>query len=127
MTYALVTGALFRAPEQRTSKANKPYVTATIKAKDGDAFQFWRVTAFADAVQAELMRLTDGDAVSVQGPLKAELYAKDGGEQKHSLSLIADHVLVLRQPRKHASQTATEPCNSPPSMTRSPTEALTCS
>jgi single-stranded DNA-binding protein len=100
MTYALVTGSLFRAPEQRTSKANKPYVTATIKAKDGDAFQFWRVTAFADTVQAELLRLTDGDAVSVQGSLKAELYAKDGGEQKLSLSLIAEHVLVLRQPRK---------------------------
>ena len=35
--FAIVTGALFRAPEQRTSKAGKPFVTATIRAKDGDA------------------------------------------------------------------------------------------
>jgi len=99
-TYALVTGTLFRAPEQRTSKAGKLYVAATIKAKDGDTFQFWRVTAFSDSVQAKLMRLGDGDAASVQGALKAELYAKDGGEHKLSLSIIAEHVLALRQPWK---------------------------
>jgi single-stranded DNA-binding protein len=95
--YALVLGSLFRAPEQRTSKAGKLYVTATIKAKDGDAFQFWRVTAFSESVQTELMRLTDGDALSVQGGLKAETYEKDGAT-KLSLSVIADHVLALRQP-----------------------------
>jgi hypothetical protein len=102
--YALVTGTLFRAPEQRTSKAGKLYVTATIKAKDGDAFQFWRATAFSESSQAELMRLTDGDAVSIQGGLKAELYAKDGGEPKLSLSVLADHVLALRQPPKPRRQ-----------------------
>ena len=37
--YALISGQLFRAPEQRTSKAGKPFVTATIRAKDGDASQ----------------------------------------------------------------------------------------
>ena len=47
-----------------------------------------------------LRRFTDGDAVSIQGALKAELYAKDGGEPKLSLSIIADHVLALRQPPK---------------------------
>jgi single-stranded DNA-binding protein len=98
--YALVTGTLFRSPEQRTSKAGKPYVTATIKAKDGDAFQFWRMTAFSDSAQAELMRLTDGDAVSVQGALKAEIYEKAGGETRLSLSVIAEHVLALHQPWK---------------------------
>jgi hypothetical protein len=40
---ALVTGTLFRAPEQRTSKAGKPFVVATLKAKDGDE---WVVTQF---------------------------------------------------------------------------------
>jgi single-stranded DNA-binding protein len=98
-TYVLVSGSLFRAPEQRTSKAGKLYVTATIKAKDGDAFQFWRVTAFSESVQAELMRLTDGDALSVQGALKAETYEKNGAT-KLSLSVVADHVLAQRQPPK---------------------------
>jgi len=108
--YALVTGAIFRAPEQRTSKASKPYVTATIKAKDGDAFQFCRLTAFSDTVQAELMRLTDGDAVSVQGSLKAEIYDASSGEKRISLSVIADHVLALRQPLKPRSFSRHDDC-----------------
>jgi single-stranded DNA-binding protein len=97
--FALVSGSLFRAPEKKTSKSGKDYVTATIRAKDGDASQFWRVTAFSESAQAELMRLVDGDAVSVQGPLKVETYEKDGAT-KLSLSVVADRVLALRQPPK---------------------------
>jgi hypothetical protein len=36
---ALVTGTLFRPPEQRTSKSGKPFVTATIRVKRGDPSQ----------------------------------------------------------------------------------------
>jgi single-stranded DNA-binding protein len=97
---ALVTGALFRAPEQRTSKAGKPFVTATIRAKDGEASQWWRVTAFSETAQADLMRLEEGDSVSVQGAFKDELYQPEGSEPKVSLSIIADRVLALRQPPK---------------------------
>ena len=96
-------GQLFREPEQRTSKAGKPFVTATIRAKDGEAAQWWKVLAFAETARAELMRLTDGDALSVQGALQAETYEKDGATRL-SLSVVADQVLALRQPRR-----ATEP------------------
>jgi hypothetical protein len=34
--FAIVTGSLFKAPEQRTSKAGKPFVTATTRVKDSD-------------------------------------------------------------------------------------------
>jgi single-stranded DNA-binding protein len=98
--FALFSGSLFRAPEQRTSKAGRPFVTATIRVKDGDALQWVRVTAFSESAQAELMRVGDGDALSVQGSFKAELYQPDGGETKLSLSIVADQVLVLRQPPK---------------------------
>ena len=94
--HVLVTGTLFRPPEQRTSKAHKRFVTATIRAKDGDESQWWKVLAFSESIQAELMRLADGDAISVQGALKAELYDKDG-EKRFSLSIIADYVLALLQ------------------------------
>ncbi len=57
------------------------------------------MTAFSDPAQAELMRLGEGDGVSVQGALKVETYERDG-ETKLSLSLVADHVLPLRQPPK---------------------------
>jgi hypothetical protein len=98
--FALVTGALYRAPEQRTSKAGKPFVTATIRAKDGEASQWWKVVAFSESAQAELMCLGDDDACTVQGAFKAELYQPEGGEPKVSLSIIADRVVALRQPPK---------------------------
>jgi hypothetical protein len=89
---AIVTGSLFRAPEQRTSKAGKPFVTATIRAEDGEVSQWWRV-----------MRLGEGDACSVQGSFKAELYPPE--QPKVSLSIIADHVLALRQsPRERKAK-----------------------
>jgi single-stranded DNA-binding protein len=96
--FALVTGTLFRAPEQRTSKAGKVFVAGTLRFKDGETFQFVRFVAFSESAQAELMRLGDGDACSVQGSFKAELYRPDSGEPKVSLSIIADRVLALRQP-----------------------------
>jgi len=101
--HVLISGTLFREPEQCTSKAGKPFVTATIRAKDGDASQWWKVLAFSESVQAELMRLTDGDALSVQGALTAKTYEKDG-QTKLSLSVVADHVLALRQPSKSSRQ-----------------------
>jgi single-stranded DNA-binding protein len=100
--HALISGTLFRPPEQRTSKSGKQFVTATIRVKDGEAAQWWRVTAFSETAQAELMRLGDGDALSVQGSFKAELYDKDG-DKRLSLSLVADCVLALRQQRRTKS------------------------
>jgi hypothetical protein len=83
--HVLISGTLFRAPEQQASKAGKPFVTATIRVKDGDrsmgsgqASQWWKVLAFSESVQAERMRMADGDAVSVQGAFRAELYDKGG-------------------------------------------------
>lgn len=75
---ALIIGSLFRAPEQRTSKAGRPFVTATLKAKNGDSVEWWKILAFSETVCADLMRLGDGDALSAQGALKAETYEKDG-------------------------------------------------
>jgi single-stranded DNA-binding protein len=80
-----------------------------LKARDGNHTQFWRIAAFSEPVQAELMRLTAGDAVAVEGALKAELYDR-GGEIELSFGVIAEHVLPLRQPgqkQKEEGQAAT--------------------
>jgi single-stranded DNA-binding protein len=96
----LVQGTLFHSPEQRTGKTSgKNFVAATIKVRDGEAAQFWQVLAFSAEAQNELLRLDDGDALSVQGGLRAEAYEK-GGEPRVSLTVLADAVLPLRRPRK---------------------------
>jgi single-stranded DNA-binding protein len=107
-----VSGTLFHAPESRTLKAGRANATATtaiLKAKDGNYTQYWRIAAFSEPVQAELMRLTAGDAVAVEGALKAELYDRNG-ETDLSFGVIAEHVLPLRQPgqkRKKEGRAAT--------------------
>jgi single-stranded DNA-binding protein len=109
MIIALIAGALFRSAEKKTSKAGNPFVVATMKIKSGETLQWCRITAFSESAQTELMRLTDGDSLSAQGQLKAEIYTKEGCEPRVSLSIIADQVLALRQPSKDRKPKAPEP------------------
>ena len=106
--FVLVSGSLFRAPEKRTSKNEKPFVTATLVAKVGETTQWWRIIAFSENAQAELLRLSEGDALSVQGALKVEEYEKEG-QKRVSLGVIASHVLALRQPPKPRGRDEREP------------------
>jgi Single-strand binding protein family len=97
---ALLMGVLHKLPEQRASKAGKPFVMATLRVSDGSASEYWQLFAFAEPSQAELMRLKSGDRLSAQGRLQIELYTARDGQQKISRTLLIDHVLALRRPRR---------------------------
>jgi single-stranded DNA-binding protein len=99
----LVKGTLLHAPESRTLKNGGLCVKATLKAKDGDYTRFWHILAFDEAVQAALLRLSDGDAVAVQGSLKAELHDRNG-ETALSFGVIAERAQSLHQPGKKRSK-----------------------
>src|SRR5215472_17602384 len=106
--HVLISGTLFRSPEERTGKTSgKNFVVATVRVRDGEAAQYWRVLAFSDTAQSELLRLEDGDALAVQGSLRAEAYSKDG-EPRVGLTVIADVVLPLRRPRKREERQAAQ-------------------
>jgi single-stranded DNA-binding protein len=95
--FALVTGVIFRAPLQKTSKAGKPYTTCTVKAgaDDNASGDFWNVLIFSESAQLEMLRLEIGDAVSIRGKLKIEIFEKDG-QARISRSIFADAALGLR-------------------------------
>ena len=97
--HVLVSGSLFKAPEQRTSQAGRRFVSATIRVggENRDA-EFWSLMVFSDSAQAELLRLGVGDALSAQGSAKFELYQKDGGEVRISRTIFANAILPLRAP-----------------------------
>jgi single-stranded DNA-binding protein len=95
--HALITGSLAAAPESKTSKAGKPYVSATVKAAQGDGMIWFRCIAFDDAPMAALGRLKAGDSLSVQGALKLEIYTPEGKEPRVSPSIVINHVIALRQ------------------------------
>jgi hypothetical protein len=58
-----------------------------------------KVLAFSETAQTELMRLCDGDAVSLQGSLSAEIYQPAGRDARISLTFFVDAILPLRRPK----------------------------
>jgi hypothetical protein len=53
--HAIITGALHGAPETRAAKTGRDYVTATLRARDGDELRFINVISFSESAQTELM------------------------------------------------------------------------
>lgn len=76
-----------------------PFVTATLRAKDGDATSWWKLLAFSESAGAELMRLGDG-------------------ETRVNLTCIVDNVLALRQPPRERKAKAAPPPKSTPDRSR---------
>jgi hypothetical protein len=56
--HVLIQGTLFRSLEERTGKTSgKNFVAATLRVRDGESAQYWRVLAFSAEAQSELLRL----------------------------------------------------------------------
>lgn len=92
---ALVTGKLWKAPEERRSNAGKTFVIANVRAADGEGESlFVNVVAFSDSAKAALLALDDGDSVSLAGSLKIGTYEARDGSAKPSVSMVASKVLT---------------------------------
>jgi single-stranded DNA-binding protein len=93
----LVTGSIFREPQERNSASGRSYTSTTVKAAgaDNEGSDFWSVLAFGDTAKSELLRLHVGDKVSLQGKPKFEIFEKDG-KARISRTVFADQVLALR-------------------------------
>jgi single-stranded DNA-binding protein len=107
MTVAvLVSGSLFKNPEMKTSKAGKSYATASIRTASADntAADFWNLLIFSETVVAQLMQLTEGDKLAVQGSCKIELF-----NGKISRTVFVDAILPLRAPPREKKPKAAKP------------------
>ena len=95
MIDGLIAGRVFGQPAQRTGKSGKPFVVAKLRAAvDGAEAVFVNVLAFADAAQAALLALADGDSVAVTGPLKVGVWQDKTGAHRPSIDLVAHQVLT---------------------------------
>jgi single-stranded DNA-binding protein len=110
----LISGSIFKEPQERTSSSGRKYVTTTLKAAAADnaSSDFWSVLAFGTTAGAELMRLAVGERVTIQGGLKLELYTANDGATKISRTIFADHAMALRQPPKERRAKAAKPATS---------------
>lgn len=97
MISALASGQLVRAPKSGTSASGTRWANATLRCstgtdREGAALSsFVSVIAFGDTA-AKLAKLAQGDAISVQGPMKQTEYTKDG-ETRHGLEILANALL----------------------------------
>jgi single-stranded DNA-binding protein len=110
--FALVSGSLFRASEEKTAaKSGRRFLSATIKVRDSaETVAFVKAIVFSESAQAALMNLQDGDALSVQGSLSPETYVSvPSGETKISLTIFAEQILPLRQLPKQRQVKSKEP------------------
>jgi hypothetical protein len=108
--HILVSGSLWKNPEQRSSsKTGKTYVSASIRTSSADntPADFWNLLVFSETVQAELMRLTEGEKLAVQGSCKIELF-----NGKISRTVFVDAILPLRAPPREKK---------PPKAAKAPT------
>lgn len=97
MISALASGTLIREPKSGTSTNGTRWANTTIRCntgqdKEGAAMSsFVSVVAFGDTAD-KLAKLAQGDAISVQGPMKQTEYTKDG-ETRHGLEILANALL----------------------------------
>jgi single-stranded DNA-binding protein len=108
--FALITGVIFRAPIQKTSKAGKPFTVCTVKAgSDDTGGDFWSVLIFSESAQLEMLRLEVGDAVSVRGKMELKTYTANDGTTKIGRSIFADAALGLRPAPRTKAKAAKAP------------------
>jgi len=116
MIAALATGTLVRAPKSGTSAsgtrwANTALRCATGSDKEGAALSsFVSVIAFGDSAD-KLARMAQGDAISVQGPMKETSYVKDG-EVRHGLEIMANSILSPYMVKQRRGDSETKAGNS---------------
>ncbi len=95
MIDALVAGKLYGQPQQRTGKTGQPYVTAKIRAADGQGEgQFINVIAFSRTACDALMALGDGDSAALSGALTVGTWTDKTGSVHPSLNLQAHAVVT---------------------------------
>lgn len=96
MIRALLTGILYGAPERRTAKSGKPFVTAKLRADDGKGGSvFCSIIAFGDQAD-RLVTLPAGAALSVSGRAEVNAWIDKKGEAAAGLSLMVDDLAPLK-------------------------------
>jgi Single-strand binding protein family len=100
MTRAIVSGALHKSAEERTSKAGSPFSTFTVTEKVNGATRWWKGVAFTDAAISILTEMAVGEPISVAGEIDCELWTPDDGRPPRlNWKITVDGVLSAHKPK----------------------------
>ncbi|MCC7220413.1 MAG: hypothetical protein IT490_06760 [Candidatus Contendobacter sp.] len=96
MIRALLTGVLYGAPEARTAKSGKAFVTGKLRADDGKGGSvFCSLVAFNEQAD-RLVLLPAGAVLSVSGKAEVQAWISKAGEPQAGLSLVVDELSALK-------------------------------
>jgi hypothetical protein len=96
-TRGIVSGALHKAAEERTSKAGKKFATFTIRESLNGATRYWQAIAFSESAIEVLKEISVGEPIAVAGEITAEIYAPAGPESRISWRITVDGILSARK------------------------------
>ena len=115
MLDALLSGRLIGTPQKRLAKSGQPFAGARVRCSMHDgAVIVVSVTAFEPEPMAALLVMSEGDAVSITGPLTLGTWTDSEGLQRPSAALIAMHVLTTYSVnKKRKAQPEAMPVPSP--------------
>ena len=114
---AIVSGAVHKAAEERTSKAGNQFATFTIRENVNGSTRWWHVVAFSENALEALKELAVADPIAVAGEIDAEIYAPaGGGEPRLSWKITADAVLSARaKPKQRTGREVANASSASPS------------
>jgi hypothetical protein len=118
MIDALISGRLYGAPQQRTTKAGKPFATAKLRVTGAEGTtQFVNAIAFTPLAVAGLLALQDGDSAALSGELTIKTWIDKEGVARPGLDLVAHAVLtayrVCRKQQVTGEEASAEPSAGP--------------
>ena len=95
MLDALLSGRLIGTPQKRLAKSGQPFAGARVRCSMHDgAVIVVSVTAFEPEPMAALLVMSEGDAVSITGPLTLGTWTDNEGLQRPSAAMLAHNVLT---------------------------------
>lgn len=99
MIHALISGTLIADPASRTSSGGKTFATAQVRVPTHDDAVLMGVTAWGDLAE-KLLALHKGDAVSLTGELRPNVWVDKQGTERRSWNITAAGILSAYESRK---------------------------
>ena len=104
MIEAMITGTLATDPQERQTRDNKPFFTASLRvsAGEGDAL-FVSLTSFSQTAGERLLSLQKGANLAAVGILEQYPFTSKDGSERNGWRLTASEIMSVYQARKRRS------------------------
>lgn len=94
---AILSGAVGKAAELRTSKNGNSFATLSIRENHNGALRWWQAIAFSESAIEVLKDISIGEPIAVAGEITAEIYAPAGSESRINWRITVDGILSARK------------------------------